>query len=654
MDGFQLLTVFSPQILPFSNRVAATSRMYTLFYIMRVVGVGMRLYMSAGYRCFPSGCTDLFCREHKDAIFRCATPGCPNLVHTQVIFGPSEFLDNGYDDAHRTVAGVLIDATKCRRKPTPYVDTGQTTTEANGELKPIIKKTALTEKEQHEYYCEYCSLNIHQGKLPKVVTSGKVTGQTSQFTHYHKDKHLRVPEDMRRIIINGHHVEIRVLGPGMSENLDKFYTMERFMQTAVYGEERPGCDQKQSLLRLPVPQVGDLHRTGLQKRANKMEYNSLLGLFVDGVLAGRCILQLMSYQTKSQGRIPCDTVMINHIFIDENTRALRLGLGHLLVLYCIKMTRLLNHDFGSNINKVVLCTKPENTAMNRVAMKSGFTLQYRGDCEPFGNFWTFSLNTSVEEACDNNRQTRFKQHLSLAIDIHTKRKIKFAFVFNYKDTLHTAMHSVLMPRCSIYMNNECNVTCYKIYEHIESCNQHRPQKAWMLAQSVFFQSLSHDEHLTLLTYSAYGEEINQHCTRQCDTHRLTDIGYYKRTADWYVATIDSLQYLMFQPQICEVFGYSTTLSPEDIKRISFDMQTWDIQRWHRVFEVYMEDIQKLFLKAPPLLYPMTSFKGEPNTTPQLPKGVCVTWERTIPSPGLPFCTTYATYKFCDLEADAFE
>jgi len=283
------------------------------------------------------------------------------------------------------------------------------------------------------------------------------------------------------------------------------------------------------------------------------------------------------------------------------------------------------------------------------------------------------------------------------------------------------------------MNNECNVTCYKIYEHIESCNQHRPQKAWMLAQSVFFQSLSHDEHLTLLTYSAYGEEIDQHCTRQSDTHRLTDIGYYKRTADWYVATIDSLQYLMFQPQICKVFGYSTTLSPEDIKRISFDMQTWDIQRWHRVFEVYMQDIQRLFLKAPPLQYPMTSFRGEPNTAPQMLKartrinllsssldasvaafwahepgllyktlpvgtiykitwpvgtrlifalgslddtaqmelyahntllqesaatepheGVCVTWERTIPSPGVPLGTIHATYKFCDLEADAFE
>jgi len=535
-------------------------------------------------------------------------------VRTQIVLGASEFLDNGYDNANRPVAGVLVDNKTCRRKPEQCVDSGRTMTDEKGETKPIMKKISMSEKETHEYYCELCTARMYPGELPKSFANGKTNGLKTVFESHHADKHLLVPQEMRSIVINGHHVEIRVIGPGMTAHLDAFHTMDRLMQVAVYGEERPHADCKMDAVKLPVLREVDLHHSGLEKKVNGCTYDSLFGLFVDGNLKGRCILQLLQHQIKSQGKIPCDTFMINHIFVDESTRALRLGLGQLMLTYCINMARLLNREFGNTINNVILCTKPENIAMNRVAMKSGFVLQYCGDSDPFGNIWTFSLSTCLEEACQNNRQTRFHQHLFLPTYVHTKRVVNFAFAFNYGNALHTALHSITMPRCSIWMGHEENVACYKIYDHVESRNRYCPLEAWMVSQSIFFQSLSNDEHLTLLTHTTYGEEIANFFTQTTGAHDLNKIEYYNRSAQFYVETIDSLQYLMFQPQICKVFGYSKNLSADDIKRISFEMTTWGTLQWQSVLEMYMEDMQKLFLKAPPLLHPMTSYRGESRST----------------------------------------
>jgi len=562
------------------------------------------------HNCLASNCTELFCLEHKEAVLKCATPECENLVRTQLIFGGSEFLDNGYDSANRPVAGVLVDAEVCKRKPQQYVRKELSMTGTNSETRPVLNRIPLTEKETHEYYCQCCTSNMYVAGAEASVITGKVRGLASIFDRHHTDKHFVVPQEMKHTVIKGHNIEIRVIGPGMSAHLDEFENMDRQMQVAVYGEERPHLDCKLATVRLPVKKLQDLDHTGLEKKKHNSTYGSLLGLFVDGELKGRCILQLLQYQVQSKGKLPCDTLMINRIFVDESTRTLRLGLGQLMLSYCIKMARLLNHDFGNTITKITLCTKPENIAMNTVALKSGFVMHYNAESDPFGNVWDFSLNTCVEEACQNNRQTRFYQHLQPPVSVHTRRVINFAFVFNYENTLHTALHSILTPRCSEWIDYEETVACYKIYEHIESRNQYCPSDAWMVSQSIFFQSLSKDEHLTLLTHSTYGEELANMFTQIHSAQDFEKMHCYKRSADWYVLSIDSLQYLMFQTQICRVFGYSRNLSAEDIKRISFEMTTWGAPQWQRVLDMYMGNMQKLFLKAPPLLHPMTSYRGE--------------------------------------------
>ena len=73
--------------------------------------------MSDSLKRTQSGCTDLFCQEHKTGVLKCATSEFGNLVSAQLVFGASKFLDDGYDDKDRPVAAVMIN----EANPTEFV-----------------------------------------------------------------------------------------------------------------------------------------------------------------------------------------------------------------------------------------------------------------------------------------------------------------------------------------------------------------------------------------------------------------------------------------------------------------------------------------------------------------------------------------------------
>jgi GNAT superfamily N-acetyltransferase len=564
------------------------------------------------------------CDKYKTAQFECAKAGCPNMISGSVIYNASEFLDDGYEDQFRRIKGVVINPNLYQQKPQAmemHVHSDDT-----GALVCEEQSVPLTEQERHEYFCESCTKNMHNHKLWDKNTQERYL---EQFRRHHKDKHIVVPHsDREQSLLNGSQLEIRVLGPGLAltSGWKEFRAMELKMDLSMYtrapNPRMPKHVRQDSVL--PVKLYGEnaLDTTGIEIENDYATYSTLLGVFNDGQPVGRCELRVCPSQIANQHREIIDVMLIRHLYIDEQFR--ERGIGHAVLSYAVRFARRLNEEFGTHTDKLVMRTSTSNATMNRLARSCGFVCQWDGNANGSGYTWTYSLRQSLFQACQTNKDTRFLQHLELPTHVKTRRDMRFAFVYSFQNELHTATHAIKIPCPTWNCSDDISDAIYKIYDFIESTNKYPAHAEWFEQQARFYQSLSNDEHLSLLTYAYHGDEIineyMQYSTINC--------GKNKRTPSWYYYAIDSYNYVLFQPQICRIHpdlfipddckrigghipnGKCTCSNFPNMKNITIAISKWKSEKWKPVLEVYMEDMRVLFAKAPRLRFPITTYRGE--------------------------------------------
>ena len=555
-------------------------------------------------KCSASGCTPLFCSYHK-AGFQCATPGCTHHVQVQKIYGPSEFLDTGYAD--RQVLGVAVDPAITQRTPQVYREVTQP--DANGILQTVMRPCPRTEKEKHQYLCQACSSQI-------VTKRERARGHESLLMEArlrrHKAKHILVPENDRKRLIYGKQVEIRVLGPGLGG--DDLVLLDNLRNSclSIVPQTQDIIPAHQASAVLPVKLYGEesLLHTGVAKKKDRTTYGVTLGVYVDGVLQGQCELGLHSGETQLKNTVLVKTMMIGNFFLNPSVRGL--GISRFLMSYVIDLSRFLKTEFGTHISHLLMTVSPHNSAMNAVAEKHGFTAMWRlDDAMPECNLWVFSLHRSKQEAIEANRQSRFLQQLTLPIAVRYRRDVHFGFVYNFQNQLHAACHAMQIPSPSWHVEEHNSIALYKMNDYLQARNLYPFKEEWLHAQAAFFCSLSADEHLTILTYSYRGDQMINRFMQFGTVHGESCSRVEDRLAEWYCHSIDNLQYILFQPQLRTVYGEEFAVrNAADVRRIACLLRTWDMPTWKPVMQQYMRDLRDLFHRAPPLLSPMTTYRGE--------------------------------------------
>ena len=570
--------------------------------------------------CAESACSVFACDKHKTGQFKCAKPGCPNMISGTVIYNASEFLDDGYDGPHRSIKGVVVNPNLYQRKPQ------ETQLQVNTDDMYEEKLVPLTEQERHEYYCESCTKSMRNSRPWDKKTEERYL---EQFRRHHKDRHLVVPpSDREQTLLNGSLLEIRVLGPGLAPTSGwrEFQAMEFQMDLSMYtrapNPQMPKHVRQKSVLPVKLYSEDALHATGVEIKDDYATYSTLLGVFNNGQPVGRCELRVSPSQIASQRREIIDVMLIRHLYVDAPYR--ERGIGHAVLSYAVKFARRLNEEFGTRTDRLVLKTNTRDAAMNRLVRSSGFVCQWDRNANAFGYTWTYSLRQTLAQACQVNKDNRFLQHLRIPTYVRTRRDMRFAFVYNFQNELHTARHSIEIPCPTWDCSDDINVAIYKIYDFIESANQHPAHGSWLEEQASFYQSLSNDEHLSILTYAYHGDEIINEYLQYGTINR----GKQKRAPSWYCHAIDSYHYVLFQPQMHRL--YPDLFIPDDCKRIgghlphgkcscsnfpnmkniTAAMSKWKSEKWRPLIELYMEDMRVLYAKAPRLRFPMTTYRGE--------------------------------------------
>jgi len=101
-------------------------------------------------------------------------------------------------------------------------------------------------------------------------------------------------------------------------------------------------------------------------------------------------------------------------------------------------------------------------------------------------------------------------------------------------------------------------------------------------------------------YMQYGTVHDATCSRLRD-----------RKAQWYCHSIDSFQYILFQPQLRKVYGDAFTVrDADDVQRIAGLLRTWDTTLWAPVMDQHLRDLSALYERAPALQSPMTTYRGQ--------------------------------------------
>ena len=546
--------------------------------------------------CIASGCTPRFCVVHKESEFPCAQPGCTNLVQAQIFHGASEFLDEGYDS--RRVQGVVLDPATTQR-PTRAAAEGAT---IGPDGHPSAYAAPRTEEEFHAYLCKECTLQ-QQGPREKATKAEEK--RRKHRTRHHRAKHVTVSENDRTRTIDGRHVEIRVLGPGLGDATVQELKVLRALIS-------PHLATNHSLTRLPVKIYADkdLDDMGLEREEDRGSYGVVLGVFVDSVLEGQCELLLLRKQIQDMRRRFVDRMHICRLFLHPSVRGV--GISRFVMSYAVDFARFLKAEFGTHCDQVLLLTCPNNVQMNAVARSSGFTLKWEGDNNAsLCNKWVYSLRTTQQEACEVNRQTRFLQHLSLPVVVRHRSDVHFSFLYNYQNQLHTAMHTMQIPSPSWYVDERHAIGLYKISDYLQARNTCPCTQEWMHAQAEFFASLSTDDHLTILTYSYRGDQMLNRYMQYGTVHDATCSRLQDRKAQWYCHSIDSFQYILFQPQLRKVYGDAFTVrDAADVQRIALLLRTWDTTMWAPVMDQHLRDLGALYERAPPLQSPMMTYRGQ--------------------------------------------
>jgi len=546
------------------------------------------------------------------------------MISATVIYNASEFLDDGYDDQHRRIKGVVIN-------PNIYQRKAQETNvhvehDASGGVVRVEEKVPLTEQERHEYYCESCTQSMHN----KRPWNKKIEERyLEQFRRHHKDRHLVVPHSERcSTLPNGGLLEIRVLGPGLevSSGWGDLRAMELKMDLSVYsGAARhlmPKHIRQNSVLPVKLYREDASDAMGVEIEEDYRTYSTLLGVFINAQAVGRCELRVCPAQIAHQGKEIVDIMLIQHLYIDEGFR--QRGIGRAVLSYAIKLARRLNQEFGTRTDKMTMKTNASNVEMNRLAQSSGFLCEWDRHAGGHGYVWTYSLRRSLSDACQVNKQTRFLQHLALPVYVKTRRDMRFAFIYNYQNKLHTAKHAIEIPCPTWDCSEDITIPIYKIYDFIESTNEHMARASWLDEQAAFYQTLSTDDHISILTFSYHGDEIiNEYLERgtvNCEKQ--------KRAPSWYCHAIDGYNYVLFQPQVFRMHpdlfipdgckrigghlpdGRCSCSNMPNMKKITTTMCRWKLQDWKPVIELYMEDMRLLYARAPRLRVPMTTYRGE--------------------------------------------
>ena len=545
-------------------------------------------------KCIASGCTPDFCSEHKVGDFKCATPGCNNLVHGRAVHDASAFLDEGYEN--RKIAGVILDATLYQR---PSCATTETViTGSDGQLKTVLRNLPRVGEANHAYLCQACSLKI-VGK-PEKSNSVRLYRMRCRL-RYDIAKHVIVPVEKRSCHVNGQFVEIRVLGPGLSDHdVDKL----KVLRTLIH----PNLATNMGTTQLPVKVFTEdqLYDTGVEKGKDTEKYRVVLGVLIDGTLRGQCELVLPVDQVESQNKTLLMSMYIENLFLEENFRSQ--GIGSFVMSYILYFTRFLKTEFGTNLEYLRMHSSPQDQAANAIALKNGF---FRvGDPSDDYN-WFYLLRTSHEEAIAHNQKTRFLQYLKLPIVVKHKRNVLFGFIYNYQNRLHAATHTLQIPSATHYVNDDESIAMYKISDYLMSQNKFPFRDDWMQEQATFFLSLSHEEHITILTYSYRGDQMVNRYMQFGTVHNAASVNMKDRTSDWYCNTFDAFQYLLFQTQLSKVYGESFTVRcVDDVYRIAKILRTWHTNMWTPVMEQYISDLRDLYARAPALKFPMISYRGE--------------------------------------------
>jgi len=552
-----------------------------------------------GLKCMASGCTLDFCSEHKTEDFKCATPGCNNLVHGRTVYGGSAFLDDGYEN--RPIAGVLLDSTVNQRPSCEIVETVEVDPN-DGQAKRILKRIPRVGAENHAYLCQTCSLKIKE--VPE-----KRAGAYSRYANilrHNVAKHVTVPLEMRRTTINGQVVEIRVLGPGLLPDDEE---MLKKVREHVRGLMMSGSNVAHTQLPVKIFKDEQLHKTGIEKATDTATYRAILGLTIDGILRGQCELTLPANLVRHQNKTLIHSIYIQNLVLETNFRGQ--GIGSFFMSYILYFIRFLKTEFNTDFEYVRMNTYPHNHAANAIALKNGFFCL--GDPSATNDVyqWYYLLRTSHEEAIAFNKKERFLQYLHLPVVVKYKRDLLFGFIYNFQNHLHASTHILELPSTPQHvMDNETMAVC-KISDYLMSQNKCPFTDEWTQEQAAFYLSLSEEEHITILTYSFRGDQMANRFMQYGTVHGAHCIRVEDREAQWYCHTIDAFQYILFQTQLRKVYGEEFTVrNAADVNRITNIIRTWHTDIWTPVMEQYVRDLHDLYDRAPALKFPMVSYRGE--------------------------------------------